>query len=45
VAEAGDGRSGIEASREHEPDLVLLDLSMPDMDGLEALPEIQEAST
>lgn len=44
VAEAGDGRTGIEAAQEHDPDLVLLDLSMPDMDGLEALPEIRKAS-
>lgn len=44
VAEAGDGRSGIKAAEEHQPDLVLLDLSMPDMDGLEALPEIKDVS-
>lgn len=38
VAEAGDGRQGIKAAREQQPDLVLLDLAMPVMDGLEALP-------
>lgn len=41
VGEAGDGRAGIEAVRDSRPDLVLLDLSMPVMDGLEALPTIR----
>lgn len=41
VAEAGDGLAGIEAVREGRPDVVLLDLSMPVMDGLEALPTIR----
>ena len=33
--EAGDGREGIQKARELQPDLVLLDLSMPDVNGLE----------
>jgi DNA-binding NarL/FixJ family response regulator len=41
VGEAGDGLAGIEAVRLERPDLVLLDLSMPVMDGLEALPRIR----
>ena len=41
VGEAGDGLSGIEAVRAERPDVVLLDLSMPVMDGLEALPSIR----
>ena len=41
VGEAGDGRSGIDMVREHQPDVVLLDLSMPVMDGLEALPAMR----
>ncbi len=42
IGEAGDGLSGIEIVRECRPDLVLLDLSMPVMDGLEALPHLRE---
>lgn len=33
---APDGTSGIEAAREHRPDLVLMDLRLPDMDGRDA---------
>src|SRR4051812_33740898 len=40
VGEAGDGREGVEGVRETVPDVVLLDLAMPVMDGLEAIPEI-----
>ena len=36
VGEAGDGRAGIETVREHRPDVVLMDIRMPIMDGLEA---------
>jgi len=41
VGEAGDGRSALEGISETRPTAVLLDLSMPDMDGLEAIPEIR----
>jgi signal transduction histidine kinase/CheY-like chemotaxis protein len=41
VGEAGDGLAGIEAVRIGRPDVILLDLSMPVMDGLEALPHIR----
>jgi DNA-binding response OmpR family regulator len=33
VIEAADGRSGIELARKERPDLVLLDVMMPDVDG------------
>lgn len=42
VGQAADGAEGIRAVSEHRPDLCLLDLSMPVMDGLEALPRILE---
>lgn len=41
VAEAGDGREGIDVVREERPDVILLDLAMPVMDGLEALPSLR----
>lgn len=40
VAEAGDGLEAITQAERHQPDLVVLDLSMPVLDGLEALPRI-----
>jgi two-component system response regulator AlgR len=36
VAEAGDGGEALHACAEHHPDLVLLDIDMPGIDGLEA---------
>jgi signal transduction histidine kinase len=44
VGEAGDGAAGVELIRQERPDLVLLDLAMPIMDGLEAIPLIREIS-
>ena len=41
VGEAGDGSKGIDVVRLHRPDIVLLDLAMPVMDGIEALPSIR----
>src|SRR5438093_7084815 len=35
VAEAETGISGIEQAKEHRPDLVLLDVQLPDVDGFE----------
>jgi DNA-binding NarL/FixJ family response regulator len=42
VGEAGDGRSALAGIAETHPAAVLLDLSMPDMDGLQAIPHIRE---
>jgi len=42
VGEAGDGRSALEGISATQPAAVLLDLSMPDMDGLDAIPEIRK---
>ncbi len=36
VAEAADGREAIVATLKHRPDVVLMDIRMPEMDGLEA---------
>jgi YesN/AraC family two-component response regulator len=44
VAQAVDGREAIEAATSHAVDLVLLDIAMPVMDGMEALPHIREAA-
>lgn len=41
VGEASDGRTGIEAAVRLQPEVVLMDLSMPDVDGLEAIPALR----
>lgn len=42
VEVAQNGRLGVELAREMKPDLILLDLQMPEMDGEEALKEIRK---
>jgi DNA-binding NarL/FixJ family response regulator len=42
VGEATNGAEAVAVCREQEPDLVLLDLNMPEVDGLTALPRIRE---
>jgi CheY-like chemotaxis protein len=44
VAEAADGNEAIRAANTHHPDVVLLDLTMPGLDGLSALPALRAAS-
>ncbi len=41
VAMVGSGEEGIRACRKHHPDLVLLDLSLPDQSGLEVIQELR----
>jgi DNA-binding NarL/FixJ family response regulator len=44
VSEAENGREAVDEAERLQPDVVLLDLSMPVMDGLEALPEIKRVA-
>jgi DNA-binding NarL/FixJ family response regulator len=44
VGEAGDGAEALELAHSLQPDLVLLDLSMPGMDGLTVLPRLRSAA-
>jgi two-component system KDP operon response regulator KdpE len=45
VTEAGDGMEALEKVRDELPDLVLLDVMMPEMDGFETLERLREIST
>ena len=42
VADVGDGEAALEAAREHEPDVVLMDLVMPGIGGVEAIRRLRE---
>jgi two-component system chemotaxis response regulator CheY len=43
VAEATNGREGLDRYAEHRPDLVTLDIVMPELDGVETLRELRAA--
>jgi len=42
VAEASNGREAVDLWKEHRPDVTLLDLRMPELDGVGAIKEIRE---
>src|ERR1700680_4154360 len=44
VAEAGDGEEALAACKQHHPDVVLMDVKMPRLNGLEALRRIASVS-
>lgn len=44
LAEASNGREAIEAAQKYKPDIMTLDITMPEMDGIIALPKIVAAS-
>lgn len=43
VGTAGGGKTGIEQTLRLQPDIVLVDLSMPDLHGLNVIPKLREA--
>jgi AmiR/NasT family two-component response regulator len=42
VGEVGDGRSAVNLARELKPDVVIMDIKMPDMDGIDAAKTLTE---
>ena len=44
VAEAGDGRSAVELAAQHHPDVAVLDIGMPQLNGIEATQQIARSS-
>jgi CheY-like chemotaxis protein len=45
TVEAGDGEQGVELARVHRPDLVLMDIQLPGIDGVEALAQLRADPT
>ena len=44
LAMASNGQEALEAAQELKPDLILLDIMMPDMDGFEGVPLVESGS-
>jgi DNA-binding NarL/FixJ family response regulator len=44
VATAGDGRAVLEMAEKHQPELILLDISMPGMNGIEAARRLKQSN-
>ena len=44
VGEAGDGASAVESARQLQPDVIVMDITMPDVDGIEATRTLQAES-
>jgi len=44
VGEASNGRDAIEAAAKYQPDIMTLDITMPELDGIQAVPEILKVS-
>jgi two-component system LytT family response regulator len=44
IAECGDGRSAVEAIKQHRPDLVFLDIQLPERNGFEVLSDLGPAN-
>lgn len=44
LGEASNGRDAIEAAAKYQPDIMTLDITMPELDGIQAVPEILKVS-
>lgn len=45
IVEAKDGKQGVDAAQQHQPDLVLMDINMPVQDGITSLKQLRENPT